>query len=98
MSTEAPAESFAKLRGLKNRLYAALRDAEQPLIADVVLRSGFHPYRDGAGRVLLAELIRRHRQSPRPIVPELTQREVRELADEIGIKPDLEPTRRLDVD
>lgn len=96
--TKTAAESFAELRALKDRFADALRVADVSLIADVVLRSGWHPYREGRGRALLEVLVQRHRQSPRPIVPEITQRDVRELADELGIDPDFQPTRRLEID
>ena len=65
------------------------------LIADVVLRAGWHPYR-GGGRALTMELVRRHHsQANRSLIPSVTSADVAVLADYFGIDRHFEETASI---
>jgi len=73
-----------------------LKACDVPLIGDMILRAGYHPYADG--RALTEILVRRHRDQTRPPeIPDITLSDVTTLADEMGIDRQFTPTRRLEI-
>ena len=96
MTAKTAEQSFARLREIKDEAFDALEGADVARIAGTILQAGYHPY--AAGRALTEILVRRHRdQKSRPLVPEVTQSDVVQLGDELGLRPQFDPTRRLEI-
>ena len=86
-------ENWASLERQRDEARTLLRALDGILIADQVLRAGFHPHR-GHGRALVEILLARHRgQHHPPLTPEISHADVVALAAEMGFEADLEPSR-----
>ena len=84
-------ENWAILERQRDSARAQLQSVHTILIADQVLRAGFHPYR-GSGRAILEILVARHRgHHDAPLIPEISHSDVVSVAVDVGATPDFEP-------
>jgi hypothetical protein len=85
-------ENWQRLERQRDEAWTLLRALDSVLIADIVLRAGFHPHR-GHGRAITEILVARHRAQHRtPLIPKVDISAVLEVAAVLGHQPDLEPT------
>ena len=90
-------ENWARLERQRDEARATLRALDSVVIADVVLRGGFHPYR-GSGRAITEILLARHRgQHHAPLIPEIGHSDVVAVASHLGVEPELEPLEAAHV-
>jgi hypothetical protein len=83
-------QNWARLEAQRDELAATLRSLDLVIISDQVLRSGFHPLY-GPGWAITEILVARHRGChPRPLVPDVDEETVMEVAQALGAQPDLE--------
>jgi hypothetical protein len=84
-------ENWARLEAQRDEAHALLRGIDSVLIADVVLRAGFHPHH-GPGLAILEVLVARHRGQHRaPLIPAIGHSDVVAVASGMGVEPHLEP-------
>ena len=93
--TDTREHNFTRLRESRDEYRDALSSVDDIIIGHKVLEAGYHPLKGGRG--LTEILVRRHRSEPHSRPPDLTQADVVALADELGISPQFEPSRRIDL-
>lgn len=96
--------NFAALREERDRwktLAVELVRRLGPLVvADAVLRCGYHPHRTGWGRAITEHLVLKHQAEAAQAdiaLPDVSKREIQELADRWGVDRMFEESRGLNL-